>query len=82
MTNSNKIAELAHLIDRAMATCHYGRAEKLFRQLLQEAFESEDKQIIARVSLAFMKCRQLRAIDALQMIKRIDPIQSQRRELS
>ncbi len=82
MTNYKKIHELTHLVDQAMATCHYNHAEKLFRQLLQEAFESGDNKIIYEVSIAFMKFHQARALEVLEMFKRIDPIQSQRRELS
>ncbi len=82
MTNYRKINELIHLADRAMTTCHYGRAEKLFRQLLQEAFESGDNKIIAEVSRAFLVCRRLRALETYQILKRIDPLQSQRKELS
>ncbi len=82
MTNYKKIHELIHLVDRAMSTCHYGRAEKLFRQLLQEAFESEDNKIIVKVSMAFAECRRRRALEALKILKRIDPIQSLQKELS
>ncbi len=82
MTDYKKINELIHLVDRAMSTCHYGRAEKLFRQLLQEAFESEDNKIIGKVSMAFAECRRRRALEALKILKRIDPLQSQRKVLS
>jgi len=82
MTNHKKINELIHLVDRAMSTCHYGRAEKLFRQLLQEAFESEDNKIIAEVSKAFLVCRRLHVLEVLEILKRIDPLQSLRKELS
>ncbi len=82
MTNYRKINELIHLVDRAMTTCHYSRAEKLFRQLLQEAFESGDHKIIAEVSRAFLVCRRLRALETYEILKRVDPLQSQRKELS
>jgi len=82
MTNYKKINELIQLVDGAMSTCHYARAEKLFRQLLQEAFESGDNKIIAEVSMAFMVCRRLRALEVLEILKQIDPLQSQRKELS
>lgn len=82
MTNDNKIKELVHLVECAMSTCHYGRAEKLFHQLLTEAFESGDHKIIAKVSMAFIECRRRRAIEVCKILKRIDPIQSLRKELS
>lgn len=82
MTNYEKIRELTHLVDRAMTTCHYGRAEKLLRQLLQEAFESGDTKIIAEISIAFTACRRLRALEVLEILKRIDPIQSIRKDQS
>ncbi|GAI82230.1 unnamed protein product, partial [marine sediment metagenome] len=76
MTDHKKIDELIHLAQRAMDTCHYGRAEKLFRQLLQEAFESKDNKIIAEISIAFIRFRRVRAIETLKTLKRIDPIQA------
>ncbi len=82
MTDYKKFNELVHLVDRAMTTCHYDRAEKLFRQLLQEAFESGDNKIIFEVSKAFIVCRHLHALEVLQILKRIDPIQSSRKDLS
>jgi len=82
MTDYKKIHNLIHLVDRAMSTCHYGRAEKLFEQLLQEAFESEDNKIIAEVSMAFLVCRRLHILDVLEVLKHIDPIQAKRKELS
>lgn len=82
MTDHKKINELVHLVNRAMATCHYARAEKLFRQLLMEAFESKDNKIIYEVSLALIECRRLRALEVLGILKRIDPIQAQRKVLS
>lgn len=82
MANYEKLYNLIHLVDRAMETCHYGRAEKLFRQLLQEAFETGDNKIIGNVSMAFIECRRRRALEVCQILKCIDPIQSQRKELS
>jgi len=82
MTNYQKINELIHLVDRALNTDHYGRAEKLFRQLLKEAFESGDNKIISDVSMAFIGFRQTRAIETLKILKRIDPIQALRKDLS
>ncbi len=82
MAPNEKLDNLIHLVNQAMTTCHYDRAERLFRQLLREAFETGDMEIIAEVSKAFMVCRRLRALDALQILKRIDPIQSLQKELS
>ncbi|GAI71969.1 unnamed protein product [marine sediment metagenome] len=82
MTDYRKLYELMHLVDRAIDTCHYSRAEKLFRQLLTEAFESRDNKIIADVSIAFIGFRRHHAIETLKILKRIDPIQAQRKVLS
>ena len=82
MTNYKKMNNLIHLADRAMETHHYGRAEKLFRQLLREAFETGDNKIIGNVSMAFLECRRRRALEICEILKRIDPIQSQRKVLS
>ncbi len=82
MVNYEKIHNLMHLADRAMRSCHYARAEKLFRQLLSEAFKSGDNNIIGHVSMAFMEYRRRRILEVLEILKRIDPIQSQRKELS
>jgi len=82
MTGYKKLYELIHLTDRALSTGHYGRAEKLFRQLLREAFDSGDNKIIAEISTAFMNFRKARALEALRIIKLIDPMQSLRKELS
>ncbi len=82
MTDYKKIYELLHLVDRAIDTSHYGRAEKLFRQLLTEAFESRDNKIIVDVSIAFIGFRRHRAIETLKILKRIDPIQAKQKELS
>jgi len=80
--NYKKIHELILLVTRATETHHYGRAEKLFRQLLQEAFKSKNTYIIAEVSKAFIECRRRRAIEICEILKRIDPIQSQRKAQS
>ncbi len=82
MAPNEKLSNLIRLVDQAMTTCHYDRAERLFRQLLQEAFELGDNHFIAEVSKAFMVCRRLRALETCQILKRIDPIQAQRKELS
>ncbi|MBA7615436.1 hypothetical protein ES703_22717 [subsurface metagenome] len=82
MTNYKKMHELIHLAERAVNTQHYGRAEKLFRQLLHEAFKSGDNKIIAEISIAFIGFRRHHAIETLKILKRIDPLQSLRKELS
>ncbi|MBA7697615.1 hypothetical protein ES703_106282 [subsurface metagenome] len=82
MTDYKKLHELMHLVDRAMSTRHYGRAEKLFSQLLTEAFESRDNKIIVNVAIAFIGFRRHRAIETLKVLKRIDPIQAKQKELS
>ncbi len=82
MAPNEKLDNLIHLVDQAMTTCHYDRAERLFRQLLQEAFEIGDNHFIHEVSKAFIECRRRRALNALGIFKRIDPIQAQRKELS
>jgi len=82
MANYKKLYELAHLVDRAMTTYHYGRAERLCRQLLMEAFETENNKIIYGVSKALLECRRRRALEVLEILKRIDPIQSLQKELS
>ncbi len=82
MSSTKKLYELIHLADRAMTTCHYNRAEKLFRQLMLEAFRTKDNKIIYEVSKAYIVCRQLHALDVLRILKRIDPLQAQRKDLS
>jgi len=82
MTNYKKLYELMSLAQQAIDTSHYGRCEKLLRQLLQEAFETGDNKIIAEVSTAFMEFHRLHAIEALKILKRIDPIQAKRKDLS
>ncbi|GAH81195.1 unnamed protein product [marine sediment metagenome] len=82
MASYEKLYNLIHLAQRAADTGHHSRAEKLLRQLLQEALETRDNKIIAEVSTAFIEFRRLRAIEACEILKRIDPIQSQRKELS
>ncbi len=82
MRRYRKLYELTLLIEQAMLTEHFGRAEKLLRQALEEAFKTEDNKIIGNISYTFMTCRRIRVIKALEILKRIDPIQSQRRELS
>ncbi len=82
MSSTKKLYELIHLADRAMTTCHYNRAEKLFRQLMLEAFRTKDNKIICEVSKAYIVCRQLHALDVLRILKRIDPLQAQRKDLS
>lgn len=82
MNNYIKLYELIHLTQHALITQHYGRAEKLFRQMLSEAFKTENKKIIHDISYTFIAYRRLRAIEVLKILKQIDPIQSQRKELS
>ncbi len=82
MTDYKKLHELIHLTQHALNTRHYGRAEKLLRRMLVEAFETKDNKIIYEISKTFMEYRRLRAIDVLHILKRIDPIQAKRKELS
>lgn len=82
MTNYKKLYELIHLTQHALNTCHYGRAEKLLRQMLKEAFATNDNHVISEISKTFLEYRRLRALEVLRILKRIDPIQAKRKELS
>ena len=80
--NHKEALAILDLIKHAMDTGHYARAEKQINRLLQEALETKDYEMAHQVSIAFIKCRQLHILDVLRILKRIDPIQAQRKVLS
>lgn len=82
MINYEKINNLIHLADRAKANDNYTLAEKLMKQLFIEALKSKDTALITHVAEALFEHRRLHIAQVLKILKRIDPIQSQRKELS
>lgn len=82
MTNFRKLYELVHLAQRALSGCHYRRAEKLIEQILVEAQKANEDEIFELAEKALTDCRRYHFLNALHELKRIDPIQAQRKELS
>jgi len=82
MTDYKKINELVHLANRALAGCHYHRAEKLITQIMVDAQKANDANTFKLAKQALTNCQRFHFLDALHEIKRIDPIQAQRKELS
>ncbi len=82
MTNYRKINELIHLAYRALVSCHYTRAEKLIIQILLEAQKAKDWVTFELAKKALTDCQRFHFLDVLRILKRIDPIQAQRKELS
>jgi len=82
MTNYKKINELIHLADLAKANDNYILAEKFIKQLFVEALKSKDARLISTAAETLLEHRRLRIANVLRDIKRIDPLQSLRKELS
>ena len=82
MTSYRKLFALIHLAQKAMDTHHYTRAEKLLRQLLIESHKSKHTVIFKLAANALLETRRLHILEVLEILKRIDPIQAQRKDLS
>lgn len=77
-----KLYELIHQADQAKANDNYTLAEKFMKQLFIEALKSKDAKLIKHVAEALLEHRRLHIAHVLEILKRIDPIQSQRKGLS
>ncbi|MBA7581086.1 hypothetical protein ES708_22986 [subsurface metagenome] len=82
MTSYKKCLELLHLADRAKANGNYTLAEKLIKQLFQEAVKTHNVELIKHVSQALLEHRRLHLAHVFKILKQIDPIQAQRKVLS
>ncbi|GAH25746.1 unnamed protein product [marine sediment metagenome] len=82
MTNHQKLYDLVYLARRALASCHYARAEELIKQLFRESVKAKNTEIIKLSSNALLECRRFHFLDVLHELNRIDPIQAKRKELS
>lgn len=82
MTNYKKLIDLVHLADRALSSCHYHRAEKLIIQIILDAQKANDDEIFKLAKQALIECQRFHFLDVLRILKRIDPIQSSRKDLS
>lgn len=82
MTNYKKLYNLIHLAHRALSSCHYHRAEKLIVQIIVDAEKANDTEIFELAKQALTNCQRFHFLDALRILKRIDPVQAQRKDLS
>ena len=82
MTQYKKLYELVHLANRALVNCHYTRAEKLIVQIILDAQKANDDQIFELAKQALIDCQRFHFLDVLRILKKIDPIQAQRKDLS
>lgn len=82
MTKYKKLYELVHLANRALANCHYHRAEKLIVQIILDAQKTNDDEIFKLAQQALTDCQRFHFLDVLRILKRIDPIQALRKDQS
>ncbi len=73
---------LVHASQRAWDAGNYNTAEKIMKQLLKEGLITKDPKLLAIFCECIRECRRLHALEVLAIFKRIDPIQSVRREQS
>jgi len=82
MLEYKKLYDLIHLADRAKANDNYTLAEKFMKQFFAETLKSRDARLIKLAASALFEHRRLHIAHVFQILKRIDPIQAQRKELS
>ncbi|GAH90284.1 unnamed protein product, partial [marine sediment metagenome] len=82
MTKYKKLYELIHLADRAKANGNFPLAEKLIKQLFLETLKGRDARLIKLAANTLFEHRRLHIAHVLRILKRIDPIQAQRKDLS
>ncbi len=82
MTNYKKMHELIYLADKAKANDNYYLAEKFIKQLFVETLKSKNARLIKVAAEALLEHRRLHITHVFKTLKRIDPLQALRKELS
>ncbi len=80
--NLKEALALVNQAQRDTAAGNFTAAERAMKLLLQHAIIAKDIDLATILSMAIMNCRRHHVLEFTSILKRIDPIQSVRREQS
>ncbi|GAI71968.1 unnamed protein product [marine sediment metagenome] len=82
MTDYKKINNLIDLAHRAKTNGNFPLAEKFIKQLFLETLKGKDAKLISIAANTLIEHRRLHIAHVRKTLKRINPIQAKRKELS